>query len=139
VRAWVAGTLLALALIVAAQLVLSTERPLVVFWTTLSACGIAVSAYLVNETRLDLIALRDSRNGRRSLAWSRLFRESVRVTVHGMYFLAGLIALRIIPLPTVLILVAIIYGNVALVANSMIDARARRVLNAYREQYPNVH
>lgn len=97
-------------------------------WLTLSLIGLAVSGYLTRESVLDLRALPPSTNGRRYLAWSRLSREFLRTTVHIVYILAALGALRILPVFLPFIVPFLMYGNLVLVANSVIDARSRRHL-----------
>jgi hypothetical protein len=97
---------------------------MIVAWLILSILGAGLSAYLSLESYLDLRALGARANGRRVAALSRLVREGMRLTVHGAYIFAGLAALDLVP-GRELIIPILMYGNLALVVNSIIDARAR--------------
>lgn len=108
-------------------LVFLVDNPIVGAWLALSFVGATVSAHLSNESRLDLKALGPDGNGRHAAAWSRLLRESGRLTVHIGYILAGLTALDIIALDWIFV-PALLWGNIVLVTNSLIDARTRRLL-----------
>lgn len=101
-------------------------------WLGVSIIGALVSGWLSRESLLDLQALPLTTNGRRIIAWSRLTREVLRVTVHVAYILAALAALGIIPWLLSLIVWFLMYGNIVLVINSIIDARTRRFLVATR-------
>lgn len=107
-------------------------------WLLVSAIGTVVSAYLTNESRHDLRSLPNRTNGRRLAAWSRLLREFLRVTVHLAYIVAGLIALGVLPLPQGVLVPILMYGNIALVVNSLIDARTRYLLFASRDAEPTI-
>lgn len=111
---------------------LSVENKLVGVWLALSIVGAFVSAHLSNESRLDLKALGPDGNGRHTAALSRLVREAGRLTVHIGYILAGLTALDVIDIDWV-ILPSLIWGNIVLVTNSLIDANTRRLLWQVRE------
>ena len=111
---------------------LSVENKLVGVWLGLSIVGAFVSAHLSNESRLDLIALGHDGNGRHRIAWSRLIRETGRLTVHIGYILSGLTAVDVIDIDW-FILPSLIWGNIVLVTNSLIDANTRRLLWVYRE------
>ena len=89
-------------------------------WLGVAAFGLVLSSLLVNESRLDLEALGERRNGRRRAAVSRLIREAVRSSVHAGYVGAGLAALDIL-FPRDVIVPLLIWGSVALVLNSAID------------------
>ena len=125
---------LALGAIVAFSVVLvfMVDNRIVGIWLALSIVGVTVSGHLTNESRLDLIALGDDGNGRHRIAWSRLIREGGRLTVHLGYIAAGLSALDIW-FPDWVLLPALIWGNVVLVTNSLIDATTRRLLWQTRE------
>ena len=101
-------------------------------WITLSAVGVLISGYLTNESRLDLRGLGPRANGRRQAARSRLAREFLRCTVHMVYLTAGAAALGF--LPEGIIIFAIMYGNVVLVMNSMIDGSTRGALVEQRRE-----
>lgn len=101
--------------------------PLLAGWIAISTLGLLVSGGLVLQTRLDLQALESAglTNGRRHLAWSRFWREGVRVLVHGSYIYAGLAAAHLVPGGGAVIVPILIWGNVAMLLNSTIDARSR--------------
>lgn len=99
----------------------------VLAWVIVSLLGAAISLYLTVESIQDLRALGPLTNGRRAAAVSRLIREGVRVSVHLTFIYAGLAALELVP-GRELIVPILIYGNVALVVNSIIDARARTLM-----------
>lgn len=107
----------------------------VIVWILASVGGAILSAKLSNESRRDLDALarRGIANGRRAAARSRRLRETIRLTVHLAYILAGVLVLRVIPLPegwtpATIVVPILIYGNLAMVANSLIDLRTRPLL-----------
>lgn len=104
-------------------------------WIALSIIGLGLSLYLSNESRHDLMALPNRTNGRRVAAWSRLFREGLRVTVHAAYLLAGLAAAGAIDARW-LVIPALMWGNTVMVTNSLIDARTRYLLFASRDAEP---
>ena len=106
-------------------------------WLAVSIVGTVVSGWLSRESLLDLRALPISTNGRRVIAWSRLTREALRVTVHVVYILAALAALEILPALRPLIVWFLMWGNIVLVTNSIIDARTRRFLIATRYAEPS--
>lgn len=113
-------------------------NPVVLAWVILSVVGVIVSAGLARESWLDLTALGRNGNGRRVAAISRLTREGLRVSVHAAYILAGLGALNILPSFRTLIIPILMWGNVALVANSIIDARTRHLLYETRGSEPPI-
>lgn len=102
-------------------------------WLAVSAAGLLVSSYLTHESVLDLQALPPGTNGRRSAAISRLTREALRATVHVGYILAALAVLQILPHLRPFVVPFLIYGNVVLLVNSVIDAQTRRHLFDTRE------
>ena len=107
--------------------------PVIAVWVVLSALGLILSSYLTRESWLDLRALHGDQNGRRLAATSRLWREFLRATVHLTYLAIGLPLLgRDVELTWVV--VALMWGNVALVANSLIDARYRSLLYVTRDR-----
>jgi hypothetical protein len=102
-------------------------------WVALSLLGLVLSMYLAVESILDLRALPNKTNGRRTAARSRLFRESMRVSVHAAYLVIG------VPLlgrqaDLTFFVAALMWGNVAMVINSLIDARTRRLLQQPRDE-----
>lgn len=101
-------------------------------WLVISALGLGVSLYLARESSIDLNTVEGS-NGRRLAAWSRLLREVLRASVHFAYILAGLGALDIIPWLRPFIVPILMYGNIVLLVNSLIDARTRHLLYDTRE------
>ena len=113
-------------------------QPAVVSWTLTSVTGLLLSTWLANESRHDLRLLPRSTNGRRTSAWGRLARESMRASAHLVWLGAGLIALDILPLPKEWIVPALIYGNVSTGINSVIDARLRFLLYRTRDAEPTI-
>lgn len=107
-------------------------------WVGLSTIGLLVSVYLTRESILDLQALPVDANGRRTAAWSRLLRESLRATVHLVYLAIGLPLLgRDVQLTYVVL--GLMWGNIVLVINSVIDARTRYLLYETRESDRGSH
>jgi hypothetical protein len=102
-------------------------------WLGLSLLGVAVSGFLSYQSLLDLRSLPASVNGRRAAARSRLAREFLRVTVHVGYILAALGVLMIVPGLRPFVVPFLVYGNAALVANSLIDTTTRHLLKDTRE------
>jgi len=99
-----------------------------------SALGLVLSSYLTRDSWLDLRALNTAglQNGKRLAASSRLWREFLRATVHLVYLAIGIPLLgRDIELP--IVVVALMWGNLALVVNSLIDARTRALLYETRD------
>jgi len=113
-------------------------NPLVIAWVVLSVLGLCISGYLVRESWLDLRALGSRGNGRRIAAFSRFTREGLRVSVHLLYVLAGLGALNILPFLRPFIVPFLMWGNLVLVVNSLIDARTRSQLYATRGSEPEL-
>lgn len=107
----------------------------VIAWIVISSLGLILSLVLVNESRQDLLALPNRENGRRTAAWSRALREGLRVTVHGAYLYAGLAVLDIFG-DRAFTVPILIWGNIVLVLNSLIDARTRYLLYATRDAEP---
>lgn len=107
-------------------------NPVVVAWVVVSLLGALVSLYLVHESRLDVDAFENRANGRRRIARSRFIREAMRVTVHEAYIVAGLTVLGVLPLSTAIVVPILMWGNVVMLANSVIDARTRALLFATR-------
>lgn len=102
-------------------------------WLVVSIAGVLISGYLTRESILDLRALPVGTNGRRQTAWSRLSREFLRCTVHVGYILAALGVLHIVEPLRPFVVPFLMYGNVVLVINSLIDARVRQHLFDTRE------
>ena len=108
-------------------------------WLLVSLAGLCLSLYLSNASRLDLRALGARANGRRRVAWSRLVRESMRVIVHARYNVAALIAGDLIgpdrsdDVNTTVIVSILMWGNIAMFINSLIDARTRPLLYSTRD------
>ena len=109
----------------------------VVVWIVTSLLGLILSAALLNQSRLDLRALGEMANGRRLVVQSRGLREAARFTVHGAYIVAGLSALGILPF-TDWIVPILIYGNLAMVGNSLVDLRTRHLVYATRDAEPPI-
>jgi hypothetical protein len=102
-------------------------------WVALSLLGLVLSMYLAVESILDLRALPNKTNGRRTAARSRLFREAMRGTVHLAYLAIGIPLLgREASLS--FFVAALMWGNLAMVINSLIDARTRRLLAQPRDE-----
>lgn len=110
-------------------------------WVLVSTAGLCLSLFLVNTTRLDLRALGARANGRRRVALGRLVRESLRVSVHAAYIFAALIAGDVIQPPAgisegVVIVLILMWGNVAMVVNSAVDTMLRPQLMDTRRGEP---
>ena len=105
----------------------------VVVWLIIAAWGFVVSFRLVRRTRKDLKALEKRENGRRKLAWSRFIRESNRMVTSGLYFIAGLCALDILPW-SFLIVPILIFGSFLVVVNSIVDSTTRESLFVTRDK-----
>lgn len=101
-------------------------------WVLASSVGLVLSLLLTMHSWLDIVALdrEGILNGRRWSARSRFAREGVRVTVHWTYLLLGIGAV-VGTNVSVMVVAGLLYGNVALVINSLIDARTRQLI--YRE------
>jgi hypothetical protein len=112
-------------------------NPAVIAWVAVSAIGLVLTIVLANESRLDLHALPKKTNGRRIVARSRLARELLRLSVHGLFLLAGFMALDLIP-GRGLIVPILLWGNLVLVINSIIDHHTRRVLYVTRDGEPDL-
>lgn len=87
-----------------------------------------VSVLLTRSSILDLRALGTTGNGRRLLARSRAIREGTRVTVHLLYLVVGLGVLGGAAWVRPVIVPILIYGNLALLVNSAVDAATRHQL-----------
>lgn len=112
-------------------------NPVVIAWVALSAGGLLLSLYLARESWLDLKALGDMLNGRRWAARSRFAREGLRMTVHWTWLLMGVSVLLDVRLGALIVL-GLLYGNVVLVTNSLIDARTRFLLFSTRGKEPDL-
>lgn len=106
-------------------------------WIFSSLVGLFLSAALLNQTRLDLRALGHLANGRRLIAQSRALREAARFSVHAAYIVAGLAALGLVPFRDWIVPI-LIYGNLAMVANSLIDLRTRHLIYDTRGKEPPI-
>lgn len=129
------GVMAAIVVAAAAVLAVWLRMGVVPAWILVSVIGALLSGYLANESRHDLKALPPQANGRHTVAWSRLLREFLRFTAHLAYILAGVIALGFLPWRE-LIVPILMYGNVVMVVNSLIDARTRYLLYATRAKEP---
>lgn len=106
-------------------------------WVLLSAAGLLLSLILSRESILDLRALPNQVNGRRIAARARLAREALRASVHAVYLAIGLPILdREVELT--LVVLGLMWGNLVLVVNSLIDARTRYLLYATRDSEPDL-
>jgi hypothetical protein len=112
-------------------------NPLVIAWVVASAIGLALSVYLTIESWRDIAALGDRANGRRTVARSRFIREGMRVTVQWAWLLLGLAVLRDVPVGS-LFVAALLYGNIAMGVNSLVDARSRPLLHHTRSTEPEI-
>lgn len=113
-------------------------NPAVELWIALSVVGLALSLLLVRESRLDLEALGPRGNGRRAAARARLWRESLRISVHLVYLVIGISVLNRPCTPTGCfspVVLGLMWGNVVMVCNSLIDAHARRALKAFLQAH----
>lgn len=106
-------------------------------WVILSASGLFLSLILVWESWQDIKALGSASNGRRWSARSRFAREGLRVTVHWTWLLMGASVLLDISLGVLLVL-GLLYGNLVLVVNSVIDARTRSLIYRTRAKEPEI-
>lgn len=102
--------------------------PLLAAWIAISTVGFVVSTYLTNDSRLDIRALHLDGSRARALARSRFWREGIRITVHAAYIYAALAAADILPGRGVVIVPILMWGNIAMLINSIIDLRARSVV-----------
>ena len=109
-----------------------------VSWSLASVEGLGLSLYLANESRHDLRLLPRTTNGRRLAAWGRLAREIVRISVHAAFLCAGLGALDVLPLDRDTVITLLMYGNVGIGFNSLIDARLRFLLYSTRDDEPEL-
>lgn len=120
-------------------------------WVALSALGLLLSLYLARESLHDLHSLglcfrspvyrwgvrlpwywQGTHNGRRVAAKARLARESLRISVHSVYLAIGIpILSREVDLTFVVL--GLMWGNLALVISSLIDARTRFLIYATRD------
>jgi hypothetical protein len=108
---------------------------IIYIWVALSVFGLVLSLYLSIESVLDLRALPNKTNGRRTAARSRLFRESMRVSVHLAYLVIGVpLLLAGVESRLTFFVAALMWGNLAMVINSLIDARTRRLLQQPRDE-----
>lgn len=107
-------------------------------WIYAAGVGLILSAYLTNESRLDLLALHEEKiaNGRWAQALARATREGIRGTIHIGYILAGLAALDL--LPREIIVPLLMYGTVAMILNSAIDVLTRPYLYLTRYGEPDL-
>lgn len=117
--------------------ILGAARGVVWAWVAISFLGLLLSLFLTNESRRDLLALPNRTNGRRSFAWSRALREGLRVTVHALYLVAGLAVLELVP-GRGLVVPILLWGNIVLVLNSLIDWRTRWLLFQTRDKEPTL-
>jgi hypothetical protein len=106
-------------------------------WVGLSAVGLVLSMYLAYQSWQDIRALGHLSNGRRWAAFSRFAREGLRVTVHWVWLLLGVSVLLDIRLGAMFV-VSLLYGNVVLVTNSLIDARTRSLIYKTRGREPEI-
>lgn len=106
---------------------------IVIGWTAISTIGLLLSLYLVNESRLDIAAVSQEGNGRRKVAFSRFWREGIRATVHATYIVAGLTVLEVLPISRAVVVPILIWGNIGLLINSVVDARIRPTIYDRRE------
>lgn len=109
-------------------------NPIVAAWVLLSLLGGSLSLYLTRESWLDLHALPNRQNGRHVAAWSRFVREFLRITVHVAYLALGVPYLFSPFTGVSFFILALMWGNLVLVINSLIDARTRRLLFVTRDQ-----
>ena len=106
-------------------------------WVIVSAAGLFLSLILAIESWADIKALGDHKNGRRWTARSRFMREGLRVTVHWVWLLLGMSVLLDLSLGVKVVL-GLLYGNVVLVVNSVIDARTRSLIYRTRDHEPDI-
>lgn len=108
-------------------------------WTLVALAGLILSLWLANDSRLDLRSLRRAgvANGRRALARIWLAIDLLLATAQAGNFILGLTipARHIDPSPTVLVL---IYGNVVMMAVSLLNASLRHLLYSTREGEPPI-
>lgn len=96
-------------------------------WVLISATGLILSAYLTVQSWRDIVALGGGSNGRLLVARSRFAREGLRATVQWTWLLLGAAALLAVNLGPLVVL-GLLYGNVVLAINSLIDARTRTLI-----------
>lgn len=106
---------------------------IVYVWIGISSIGLLLSLHLSLQSHRDLGSLGDRANGRRKIAFSRFLREFLRATVHIMWIVSGLSALDVIG--NEWFVPGLLWGNICLVVNSLIDARTRPILFQSREHH----
>jgi hypothetical protein len=106
-------------------------NPLVIAWVVASGLGLALSVYLTTESWRDLLAMGERANGRRAVARSRFIREGVRVTVQWTWLLLGVSVLLEVPVGSKFV-IALLYGNISMGVNSLVDARYRPTMRQHR-------
>lgn len=104
-------------------------------WILVSFIGLCLSIYLTWDSYEDLRSLGPEGNGRRTAAGSRVLREGIRITVHFAYLVVALPLVGHAQDVRVNFTVGVLlYGNIALVINSLIDARARSLMYPHRKK-----
>lgn len=106
-------------------------------WVVFSATGLVLSAFLCRQSWQDIVVLANLTNGRRWAALSRFVREGLRATVHWVWLLLGVGALLGINYGAMTV-VGLLYGNVVLVVNSLVDARTRTLIYRTRAREPDI-
>lgn len=101
---------------------------IIALWVSVSLVGLTLSIYLTWDSFQDLRALGSTGNGRRIAGRSRVIREGVRITVHLTYLLIAVPLIGREDIRLSIALLGLLYGNIALVFNSLVDARARALM-----------
>lgn len=111
---------------------------LLLFWIVLSTVGTTLSAYGLWDGLQDLSATRGLTNGRRLLAKTYAQTEALRFSVQVIWLLVGCLSWLGIHMnggpaqrpPTMITpgLIAIYWGNLALILKSLLQLRARNIV-----------
>lgn len=102
-------------------------------WSIVSLAGLMLSLWLLREHHLDIRSMAGfPGNGRLIHARANRLKESIRVSVHGLFLVIGLLALDRPSSGFSLTVVVLIYGNAGIMANSLIELRTRSRLYRHR-------
>ena len=108
-------------------------------WVAISLIGLLLSLYLANDSRIDLASLRKAKvtNGRRKLARIWLAVDLILASAHAGYVGLGLTLLdRHVNLSGTV--VVLIYGNLAMMAVSLLNVSLRHLLYMTRDGEPSI-
>lgn len=111
---------------------------------TSALVGVWFAGLNLSESVKDFRALGGISNGRRAIAVSNIATETLRLSIHALYIIAGLVAITIpssgnATSLTVLILSILVYASWAVTAISYVSRRTRRYLLANGLQARDEH